>query len=133
MFRFRPERVFMYRPARLAPAKMPIGPDGRRIGPRTAIQKPLLTRIELFYNDVKLDEPIPEAEFAFQAPPGVQVEDETKKILDGLEAAIQAQAAAKKNEAAKGEEPTLKDPIEVPKISPPGDDSPGTPPETPPR
>jgi outer membrane lipoprotein-sorting protein len=119
----------------------PIGPDGRRIGPRTAIQKPLLTKIELDYRDVQLNGSISDKEFVFQAPQGAHVEDDTRKILDGLEQAITMRAAQKKADAAKGDtakaEESAVAPIDVPKsaIPPPAknESSPDRKPAAPPR
>jgi len=102
----------------------PIGPNGRRQGSLKDIQQPLVTRIELIYSDVKLNTPVPDAEFTFTPPKGVEVDDKTKEILDGLEQAATMRAAQKKAEAAKGEEPLLNQPIDVPKSTAPGTPAP---------
>ncbi len=93
----------------------PIGPDGRRIGPKNLIQKPLLTKIDLAYKNVKLNSTILDQEFAFQAPPGAQVEDETKRILDGLEQAVTMRAAQKKADGSKSDDTIIGDPINITK------------------
>ena len=97
------------------------GPNGKPIGTLRDIQKPLLTRIELIYSDVKLNTPVPDQEFVFTPPKDVQPDDKTKEILDGLERAATMQAAKKKAEAAKGEDPLLNQTIEVPKSAAPGE------------
>jgi outer membrane lipoprotein-sorting protein len=104
----------------------PVGPDGRRIGPLTMLQKPLLTRIDMVYSNVKLNGSIADQEFFFSAPPDTQVEDDTKRILDALEQAATMRAAQKKDEAAKAEDPLLKDPLNAPKGAPPGETQPPT-------
>jgi len=94
----------------------PIGPDGRRVGRQSLIQKPLLTTVELVYKNVELNTPILDKEFAFQAPPGAQVEDETKRILDGLEQAVTMRAAQKKAETSKPDDSLLStSPLEIQK------------------
>jgi hypothetical protein len=105
-----------------------VGPDGRRMGSKKSIQQPLVTQIELMYGDVKLNGPVPDEEFVFQAPPGVQVEDDTKRILDGLEQAATVRAAQKKAEAAKGgDDSLLNQTIPVPKAAPPAEPPPPIP------
>jgi outer membrane lipoprotein-sorting protein len=91
----------------------PKGPDGRRIGPLSSIQKPLQTSIDLYYNNVKRNVPVPDSEFVWEAPPGIPVDDETKRILDGLTQAEIVRTAQKKAEAAKVEEPPLPTTIDV--------------------
>ncbi|WP_422929795.1 LolA family protein [Singulisphaera sp. PoT] len=94
----------------------PIGPDGRRIGSQALIQKPLLTTIELNYTNVKLNGTIADQEFAFQAPPGAQVEDETKRILEGLEQAATMRAAQKKGgDTGKGDDSVIPGAIDIQK------------------
>ncbi|WP_254053278.1 LolA family protein [Singulisphaera sp. GP187] len=102
----------------------PTGPNGKRIGSLRSIQKPLLTRIELIYSDVKLNAPVADQEFVFAPPKDVQADDRTKEILDGLEQAATRQAAMKKAEAAKGEDPLLNQTIDVPKSTAPGEVAP---------
>jgi len=53
-------------------------------------------------------------EFAFQAPPGVRVLDQTDTLLNVLEQSLQARIAQKKQEAAQAE-PLLNQSIEVPR------------------
>lgn len=93
----------------------PIGPDGRRIGPLSSIQRPLLTRIELNYTNVKLKDPVPEKEFIWRPPTGVSPEDRTKELLDALEQAATARAAQKRAEAGSSDDALLNQPIPVPK------------------
>lgn len=104
-----------------------LGPDGQPIGARSKAQKPLMTQIELNYNNVKLNSAVPDDEFVFQAPPGVPAEDDTKRILDGLEQAATVRAAQKKEEASKAEEPILNQSIDVPKSAPGAPNSPAAP------
>lgn len=96
------------------------GPNGKPIGRLKDIQKPLLTRIELIYSDVKLNTPVSESEFVFAPPKDVQFDDKTKDILNMLDQAATMQAAKKKAEAAKGEDATLNQSIDVPKSATPG-------------
>ncbi len=76
--------------------------------------------MRLSYTNVRLNPTLEPKLFAFQAPPDAKVQDETEVILDGLEKAMQVEAAKKKNAAAegKGEDAVLKQSIDVPK--PPG-------------
>jgi len=87
----------------------PIGPDGRRQGAlSTSKQKPLVTRIEMVYSDVKLGEPVPDSAFSEPIPKGVEAEDKTKELLEELSRASTMEAARKKAEAAsKGEDDSL--------------------------
>jgi outer membrane lipoprotein-sorting protein len=107
-------------PSLLKEDTRPIGPDGRRIGPRSLIQKPLLTRIELSYQNVKLNTAIAATEFAIpQAPPNATVEDNTQVILNELEKAVQVRAAERKAaEAGKDDNALLDQSIPVPKAAP---------------
>ena len=99
-----------------------IGPDGRPIGSRASIEKVEPSTIRLTYSNVQLDPTIKPEEFAFQAPPGATVEDNTDTTLKILLQAIQMQAMQKRAEAAKAEGPILDQPIEIPKV--PADPSP---------
>lgn len=105
----------------------PVGPDGRKIGSKSLIQKPLLTRIKLVYKNVKLNTPIANGEFVFSAPPDAQVEDSTKAILDGLEQAATMRAAQKKAESSQGGGELLNQGIDIPKATPPPAALPSTP------
>ncbi len=93
-----------------------IGPDGRPIGSRASIEKIEPSTIRLTYSNVQLDPAIRPEEFAFQAPPGASVEDETETTLKILDQAIQIQAMQKRAEAAKQEGPVLDQSIEIPKV-----------------
>ncbi len=42
-----------------------MGPNGKKNRHLRDIQKPLQTRIEFIYSDVKLNTPVPDREFAF--------------------------------------------------------------------
>ena len=76
-----------------------LGADGR---PK-AVQKAQPSRITLTYSNVQLNPPLKPEEFAFQAPPGVRVDDNTEALLNMLEQTLQARIAQKKQEAAKAE------------------------------
>jgi hypothetical protein len=91
------------------------GPDGRPIGRRSAIEKIEPSRIELSYSNVRLNPTINESEFAFEPPSNAMVEDNTERMLKGLDQAIQVQAMQKKAQAAQQEGPVLDQSIEIPK------------------
>lgn len=91
----------------------PKGPDGKPIGALKTNQQGSPTRIDLTYSNVQLNPPIGAEEFAFQPPTNAQVEDRTPQILGALDQRIQAIAYQKKAEAAKGEDPLLKESIKV--------------------
>jgi outer membrane lipoprotein-sorting protein len=97
----------------------PRGPDGRPIGARRTIERPTPSKITLVYSDVKLNATIRVDEFAFQAPTAANVDDNTEMILKGLDQAIQAEAAKKKNEATRKDGPVLDQSIEIPAPPPP--------------
>jgi RNA polymerase sigma factor (sigma-70 family) len=80
-----------------------VGPDGRRIGALSAIERPGPTEITLEYTNVKLNAAILVDEFAFQAPPTAQVDDNTEVIVRMLDQGIATRAQRKKAEAAKNE------------------------------
>jgi outer membrane lipoprotein-sorting protein len=92
------------------------GPDGRRIGALRSIERPTPSRLEMVYSEVKLNAPIKVDEFAFQAPPGANVEDNTEAIVTTLDKAIQMESARKKSEASRKEGPEI-DAIDVPSTS----------------
>jgi outer membrane lipoprotein-sorting protein len=96
----------------------PLGPDGRPIGARSSIQEVKPTRIDLTYDNVKLNPDLKIDEFVFQAPPGAQVENNTAAIVGMLDQAIQVAIAKKKAEAAKAEGPILNQNIEYPGVKP---------------
>jgi hypothetical protein len=84
---------------------------------RQASQEVQPTRIELIYSNVVLNPSLKIDEFAFQAPPGANVDDQTAPIVQFLEQAIAYQVAQKKAEAAKSEVPVLNEGVEVPRPS----------------
>jgi len=87
-----------------------LGADGR---PK-AVQKVQPSRLVLTYSNVQLNTTLKPEEFAFQAPPGVVVNDNTVNLLNLLEQNLQARIAQKKQEAAKAE-PLLNQAIDVPR------------------
>lgn len=106
------------------------GPDGRLEGAKKSIQAVKPTVIELTYFNVSLNPDLKLDEFVFEAPPKARVEDATQAIVTRLDQEIQMVIARKKAEAAKGdgstpnlskadefkgETPTLKQSIEVPR------------------
>jgi hypothetical protein len=93
-----------------------IGPDGRPIGRLASIEKIEPSVIRLTYLNVILEPVIRPEEFAFEAPPGANVEDNTEMYRKGLEQAVQVQAAQKRVEAAKKDGPVLDQSIEIPKV-----------------
>jgi outer membrane lipoprotein-sorting protein len=100
------------------------GPDNRPIGSQRSIERIEPTRIELIYSDVKLNVPIRVEEFAFTAPSTANPEDNTQAIINQLDQALQMEAARKKAESAKKEEPLLEKSIEIPSPSPPAQTTP---------
>jgi outer membrane lipoprotein-sorting protein len=98
------------------------GPDGRLIGTRSSIEKIEPSKIELTYSDVQINPTIPASKFAWEAPPGSNVEDTTEMIIQTLDKAIQIQAMQKRAQAAQRDGPMLDQSIEIPK--PPTDPTP---------
>jgi hypothetical protein len=92
-----------------------VGPDGRRIGSLSSIERPDPTKITLEYTNVKLNATIRIDQFAFTAPPSAQVDDNTEVIVRMLDQGIAMQAQRKKDEAAKKEGQVLDQSIEVPR------------------
>jgi hypothetical protein len=90
------------------------GVDGRVIGSQRSIEKIEPTRIELVYSNVKLNAKIRVEEFAFTAPSSANPEDNTQAIINTLDRAIQMEAAKKKADAAKKDEPLLEKSIDIP-------------------
>jgi outer membrane lipoprotein-sorting protein len=84
-----------------------LGPDGRPVFPKGAIEKIIPSEIKLTYQDVKLNAKLRLDEFVFQAPPSENVDDNTEAIIKGLDQAIQMEIQRKKNESAKKESPVL--------------------------
>jgi len=90
------------------------GPDGRPIGSLRSIEKIEPSRIELIYSDVKLNVEIRVEEFAFTAPSTANPEDNTQAMINSLDQALQVEAARKKAESAKKDEPLLEKSIDIP-------------------
>jgi outer membrane lipoprotein-sorting protein len=107
--------VLMGRPASDPLATHKAGPDGRRMGSLSTLEKPDPTRLTLEYTDVKLNAALLVEEFAFQAPSTAQVDDNTEVIVHMLDQGIAMQARRKKAEAAKKEGRVLEQPIEIPR------------------
>lgn len=97
-----------------------IGQDGRPIGRRSAVVEVAPTVIMLTYSDVKLNPELTVEDFIFSAPPGARVDDTTQALLGMLDSTIQVRAAQKKAEAAKAEDPLLKESIPLPSPAPGG-------------
>ena len=97
-------------PSMLQEEPRQLGADGR---PK-AVQKVQPSRIVLTYSNVQLNTALKPEEFAFQAPPGVRVDDNTDGLLNLLEQTLQTRIAQKKQEAAKAE-PLLDQAIPVPR------------------
>ena len=94
----------------------PIGPDGRRQGKLSDVERPDPSEIHLIYSNVQFGATIRPEEFAFQAPANANVQDATETIVKGLDQAINAQVMQKRAQAAKqeGEGSLLEQPLEVP-------------------
>lgn len=95
-----------------------IGPDGKRIGKLSSIERQDPSEIHLVYSNVQLGATIRADEFAFQAPANANIEDNTEVILKGLNQTIEFQAMQKRVEAAEKEEATLEQSIEIPQTPP---------------
>ncbi len=92
------------------------GPDGRPVAiAKGSIDKVNPSEIKLTYKDVKLNTALRLEEFAFQAPPTANVDDNTEMLIKGLDQAIQMEIQRKKNESAKKEGPVPDEPTSVPK------------------
>jgi outer membrane lipoprotein-sorting protein len=89
------------------------GPNGRPASTKGAVEVSP-SEIKLIYKDVKLNAKLRLEEFAFQAPPTANVDDNTEMIIKGLDQAIQMEIQRKKNESAKKDEPALDLPTGVP-------------------
>ena len=89
--------------------------DGKPVGrPAQGKEKLEPTRIELAYTNVKLNPELQLEEFVFEAPRDARVEDNTQQVSTMLDQAIASRAAQKKAEAAKSEDPLLKQSIDIP-------------------
>jgi hypothetical protein len=109
-----------------------IGPDGRPVGPRSAIQSIEPSEVELAYRIVSLNPPLKGDEFAYKPPEGVQVDDQTEAVVNELDGMIQMKIAQKKAESARAE-PLLQKAIDVPRpaAGPEGSAGPTPPPLVP--
>ncbi|WP_165245085.1 LolA family protein [Paludisphaera soli] len=94
------------------------GIDGKKIGAKSSIERQDPSELVLVYSNVQFDPALSDAEFAFQAPPNVQPEDNTEIILKSLDQAIEFQAMQKRTEAANAAGSVLQQPIEVPAAPP---------------
>lgn len=101
-----------------------IGPDGHPIGAASSIQKVKPTEIVLSYENVKLDTELSADEFVFSPPSNVRVVDQTQEVVGMLDQTIQVRAAQKKAEAAKAEDPLLKESIPIPRADGPAQPAP---------
>jgi hypothetical protein len=108
-----------------------IGPDGRPIGPRSAIQTIEPSVVVLAYSVVSLDPKFQDSDFDFPAPEGVRVDDSTEAVLSEIDQMVQMRNAQKKAEAAKAEEPVLDQQITLPRTNPSAEGAP-PPPTAPP-
>jgi hypothetical protein len=117
-----PHKVFMQGKATtILEDTRPRGPDGKPFGRKLPTQKAPASKVELVYADVKLNPEVKSEEFAFEPPPDARVEDNTEALLNGLDQAIQAEAAKKKAEAerkSEGEDKPLPQGINVPSTTP---------------
>jgi hypothetical protein len=77
-----------------------LDPSGRPIGRKSALTKERPTRLALRYT--LSDRPIDPAEFAFEVPPNIPVQDDTEIRAAALEAAIEKQAALKRSQGTGG-------------------------------
>ncbi len=91
-----------------------IGPDGRPIGSKASIEKIPRSKIVLRYFDVKLNGPIRNDEFVFQAPPAASVLDDTEMLVKNLERQIEVGAQKKKTDAVNKDGAILNPPIDIP-------------------
>ncbi|WP_337173750.1 hypothetical protein [Paludisphaera sp.] len=90
-----------------------VGLDGTKIGSKASIEKQEPSELSLVYSNVQFAPAFTDADFAFQAPPNAEVEDNTEVILGGLNRAIEQMALQKRMEAANAGS-SLPTTIEVP-------------------
>jgi len=95
-----------------------VGLDGKKIGSKSSIERPQASELALSYSNVQFEPTLSDADFAFQAPPNADVEDNTELILKSLDQAIEFQALQKRTEAANAAGSVLQQPIEVPAAPP---------------
>lgn len=91
-----------------------VGLDGTKIGAKSSIEKVDPSELTLTYSNVQFDPALSDADFAFQAPPNANVEDNTEAILGGLNRAIEQMALQKRMEAANAGTSSLPTSIEIP-------------------
>ncbi|AMV38642.1 LolA family protein [Planctomyces sp. SH-PL62] len=95
-----------------------VGIDGKKIGAKSSIEKQDPSELTLTYTNIQFEPTLTDADFAFQAPPDANVEDNTEIILKSLDQAIEFQALQKRTEAANAAGSVLQQPIEVPAAPP---------------
>ncbi|OJW22703.1 MAG: hypothetical protein BGO49_01630 [Planctomycetales bacterium 71-10] len=88
--------------------------DGTKSGSKSSIEKQEPSELTLVYSNVQFDPALSDADFAFQAPPNANVEDNTEAILAGLNRAIEQMALQKRMEAANAGSSSLPATIDVP-------------------
>ncbi len=98
--------------------------NGKPIGSLKSAKGVKPSVITIVYAAVKLNTDLKTDEFVFTPPQKVRVEDRTQMLVTRLDQEIQFRAAAKKAEAAKAEDPLLKQSIDLPKVAPPASPSP---------
>jgi hypothetical protein len=91
-----------------------IGPDGRVVGSKASVEKVPRSKITLSYLNVKLNAPIRNDEFVFQAPPNANVSDDTEMLVKNLDHMLEVNAQKKKSEAVGKDGELLNQPIDVP-------------------
>jgi hypothetical protein len=95
----------------------PRGPDGQPIGSLNSSPKPIPSRVELSYTNVKLNPSLMLKEFAFTPPPGAAVEDSTEGVVSMLTREIEREAS--KQKSGESGNTLLNTPIDVPKSTTP--------------
>jgi hypothetical protein len=100
-----------------------IGPDGRPIGSKASMEKVPRSKIVLRYYDVKLNRPIRNDEFVFQAPKEAPVADDTELLVKNLDRQLELSAQKKKSDAVNKDGAILEHPIEIPAPGGAKDDS----------
>jgi hypothetical protein len=97
------------------------GADGQLVGSKSSAQQKVEpTRIKLVYTNVKLNPTLDAHAFDFQPPREAKVDDSTEAFVTMLDNVIRIRAQQKKDEAAKGDDPLLKESINVPRAEAPG-------------
>ncbi len=91
-----------------------LGPDGRPIGSKASMEKIPRSKIVLRYFDVKLNGPIRNDEFVFQAPANANVADDTELLVKHLDRQLEYSAQKKKSDAVNKDGAILDQQIEIP-------------------